>query len=113
MISQVLIVSLFFAAGLQKAANFDKTVTGLVERAPYVPFPRRTIGAVVLLELIAPIVVAAEPLTGARSRRVAVALLAAFTVAATAIYHPPEVRSYNLPLLKNAAVVGGLLLLLR
>ena len=116
MLARAFLLATFVLAGVHKATHFGETVRGFAEKAPRVPFPAAVIAAAAAVELLAPAAAMSEPVLGRRfyqARRASALALMVFTVAATALYHPPRAGGYmsNLKLVSNAGLFGGLALL--
>ena len=108
--ARLLIVALFLPAGIAKLTGFDGTV-GYIASAG-LPLP--TVGAALA---VAVEIGASLALLAGFGTRIAAAVLAVFTLAASVFFHAywaaPADQAYVAELLffKNIAVVGGLLML--
>lgn len=107
---------MFLLSGVHKVGHYASTVESV--RGKALPLPQLAVAAVVLLEIAAPLTIAsalAAPTPAMlQVARVAAALLAAFTVVVTPLYHPLDLsKGYmkNLPFWSNVSLLGGLLLL--
>ena len=108
--SRVLFAVLFIPAGLNKLSGFEGTV-GYIASAG-LPLP--AVGAVIAI--VVEVVIALALLVGYRTR-IAAAVLAVFTLAASVFFHAywavpaDKVMVQQLMFFKNMGVVGGLLAL--
>lgn len=111
-LARALIALLFIVSGIQKAVGFGSVAGWMASEG--IPFAEWALLATLLIEIVG----GAALLSGSR-QRVAAWLLAAFVVAATLVFHafwavPADQFADQLThFLKNAAIVGGLLLLAR
>lgn len=116
LVSAVLINLLFFAAGIRKIGKFPVTVGGFMKRMPNF-FPlwmgKLIIVAVIVLEVVAPLVIVYSFKTKKYTNQAYVATMAlfSFTVLATLLYHFPPTGSAYYPFMSNMATIGGLLCL--
>lgn len=108
--SRVLIAVMFIPAGISKLTGFEGTVGYIAS----VGLPLPAVGAVIAI--VVEIVIALALLVGYRTR-VAAAILAVFTLAASVFFHAywsvpaDKVMIQQLMFFKNIAIVGGLLAL--
>jgi putative oxidoreductase len=111
-LARVLIALLFIVSGLQKAFGFEGVAGWMAGEG--VPLAPLALAATIAVEIVA----GAALLLGF-AQRIAAWLLAGFVVAATLVFHafwsvPAEQFADQLThFLKNAAIVGGLLMLAR
>jgi hypothetical protein len=111
-VTQVLLVLfLFFFAGLEKIFSFSKTTAGFKSKVglPYQMCALLIIGAIIL-EVVAPVITFYSAVTNKNKMYAKLALysLIVFTVVVTAIYHGDDPGA----ILKNMCVIGGLTLLI-
>jgi putative oxidoreductase len=108
--SRVLFAVMFIPAGISKLTGFEGTAGYIAS----VGLPMPAVGAVIAI--VVEIVVALALLVGYRTR-VAAAILAVFTLAASVFFHTywsvpaDKVMIQQLMFFKNIAIVGGLLAL--
>lgn len=119
----VLLVAMFFVSGVDKVYHFDATIDSLCVRTTLPIFQqimsvdvcRWVIVAVIALEILAPLVIVANAVTGqyVDLAYTSVILLSVFTVLATFVYHMPDFSNYkkSLAFWANVSLLGGLLLL--
>lgn len=113
----ILLVSMFFASGVEKVSSFDATVTSLTDRVSMLSkeIAQLAILLVILLEILAPLIIVFNVVTGQYSdyAYTSVIALCVFTIVATFVYHMPDFSSYkrSLAFWANVSLLGGLLLL--
>ncbi len=100
---RLLIATIFLASAFGKVTNFDGTVR-LME-AHGVPLPQVLCAVAAAVEALGAIAL----VLGYRCR-VAAGGLAAFVVAATLVFHAAAEPAQRVHLLKNIAIIGGLLM---
>ena len=116
----ILLTTMFFLSGFNKINKFTKTVENLQSKMNIninENIYKLIIALVVILEILAPIIIAYYYITGKFKRYVIYAIygLIVFTILATIIYHPLYINDYfkSIPFWANISLIGGLLLLLR
>ena len=115
----VLITLLFFLSGFEKIYYFGKSSGKFAKRMGFpLTLAQLIIIFVIVLEIVAPSVIATYSFTGDASLvpffKLAVLALMVFTIIATLIYHNPfksKVKYYAF--MSNVSTLGGLLLLYR
>lgn len=121
-VSPILLTAMFFISGFHKLINFDKTVTNFKGKLNYdlklgENIYNYIIYAVILLEILAPIMIFYTAITGKWGifSKYAVYGLIIFTILATLLYHPLDVTNYykSIPFWANVSLIGGLLLLIK
>jgi len=107
----VLILSLFLVAGIGKISNFKSTVGGFMSKTSLpLQISQLAIIAAILIEVVAPLIVIQETFTGRKMySNFALSSLIVFTILATIIYHSGDLSGA----LKNASVIGGMILLMK
>ena len=112
----ILIVAMYFLAGINKISSFNNTVAGFKKKLP-LNLPNQLynliIIMVILLEILAPLIIVYASISNTMYNEATMSaqLLAAFTVLATLLYHPPTQKSEFISFLKNLTAIGGLMLL--
>lgn len=118
-IPAVFITLMFFLSGFEKIGKFTYSSVKFTKRSglPLI-LAKVIIAAVILLEIIAPTIIAAYTFTGLPTLvpffKLAVIGLISFTVLATAIYHNPLKTKYKesfYTFMSNISTIGGLLAL--
>jgi putative oxidoreductase len=110
LIGRVLIAAMFVYAGYGKIGGFDGTAGYIASKG--LPLPQLLAAATIVFEIVAGLMLA----VGWKTRWAAFAL-AAFTIAATLLFHnfwgypADQFRTQQLFFLKNMAIVGGLLMI--
>lgn len=108
LLGRILIALLFIPAGINKITGFDGTVGYIASKG--LPLPQVAAAGTIVVE----VVVGLALLVGFKARYAAL-ILAAFTIAASVIFHNfwalPEAQKMMQQLMftKNFAIVGGLL----
>lgn len=114
----VLLLLVYFLAGLKKIKYFTMTATNLktkmsyLKQLPLVFFKFLTFSAIGI-ELVAPIFIMIGQLYSSFQiySQLSIIALIVFTVIATLIYHFPTVQKEQTNFLKNLGLIGGLLVL--
>jgi uncharacterized membrane protein YphA (DoxX/SURF4 family) len=114
--ASLLITLLFFTSGLEKLYTFSKTVTDFAKKTSLPLFlSQLVISGVIVLEIIAPILVATYAFTGFIHLlpwfKISVMALIAFTILATLMYHNPIITKSYRTFINHLSIIGGLLLL--
>tara|TARA_X000000950_G_scaffold43809_1_gene49287 strand:+ start:9484 stop:9885 length:402 start_codon:yes stop_codon:yes gene_type:complete len=117
LLASMLILAIFFVAGIGKVSSYNSTVEGLLKKPIFKSLPKfvsqLSIIGVIVLEIIAPLVIILA-IFNENYKNVAYHSslgLAGFTLIATLLYHfPPEKIQYYF-FMKNIAIVGGLITL--
>jgi hypothetical protein len=110
MFISILVLAMFFAAGVSKVFDFSSTVKGFMGKTGLAEqLAQLAIILAILIEISAPLIVWLEQY----NKRVvyskyALISLILFTLVATVIYHKGDVSG----ILKNLTIVGGLTLLM-
>lgn len=120
LIASVLILLMFFMAGLNKAKDMKGVAKGLGMKIPKMlkAFPLTWVVLLVIaVELVCPVLVVYANLgdmdeTKEQINNWCVYILIAFTVLATLLYHPPTDKNQLMRFFINLAVIGGLVMLL-
>ena len=113
----IMILLMYFLAGINKAMNFKQTVNGFKNMFMFKNLPQifydLAMALVVVLELVAPLIIVYSLQTNLYSDLAyySSVSLAAFTVLATLIYHFPPSGSEYYAFIKNLTATGSLLLL--
>lgn len=117
MIYAVMILLMYFLAGINKARHFSSTVSGFknmffFKKLPNV-FYQLAIFLVIVLEIVAPILILFSLQTNMYNELAYFSSigLSIFTVLATIIYHFPPTGSEYYAFMKNLTATGSLLLL--
>ena len=107
----ILILLLFFVAGIEKFFTFNETVTGFIKQTSFpISVCYIAILIAILIEVISPLIIWYESYTGKRLYSYyALISLILFTILATIIYHRNDISG----IIKNISVIGGLLLLMK
>jgi len=110
MIVSILILAMFFAAGVSKGFNFSSTVKGFMGKTGFTEqLAQLAIVLAILIEISAPLIVWLEEYNKKKVySKYALMSLILFTLLATIIYHKGDVSG----ILKNLTIVGGLTLLM-
>ncbi len=104
---------MFFTSGVDKIANFDKTVRGLIKKVHvHQNISKFAIISAILIEIIAPIAINYGHFYDKDIAALALASLIIFTILATAIYHFPPIGRQYYPFMSNLTTIGGLMLAL-
>ena len=117
LIYSIMILFMYFVAGINKLLNFKNTVSGLknmfiLKKLPNL-FYQIVIVCVILLEIIAPIIIVYSIQTKHLEKLACISSisLGIFTILATLIYHfPPKGANYY-AFMKNLTATGALFLL--
>jgi len=117
LLASVLILAIFFLAGIGKIKGYNGTVEDLLKKPVFNMLPKIvsqiSIVGVIAIEIIAPIVIILA-IFNENYKNLAYhssLTLAGFTVLATLLYHfPPEKIQYYF-FMKNIAIIGGLITL--
>ena len=115
----VLITLLFFLSGFDKIYNFGKSSGKFAKKMGFpLTLAQLIIIFVIVLEIVAPSVIAAYSFTGDASLvpffKLAVLALMVFTIIATLIYHNPfKNKEKYYAFMSNVSTLGGLVLLYR
>lgn len=119
-IISALLVFMFFLSGINKMYSFNDTVYSVKNKIQFDvadELYNLVIILVILLEIIAPIIIIYNAVTGDRKLEAyySVIGLIIFTIVATLLYHLPDIFSYkkSMPFWANVSLLGGLLLLLK
>ena len=110
----VLITLMFFLSGIEKIYTFSKTTLSFAKKINIpLTLSKVVISVVILLEIIAPLIIASYTFTGLFILlplfKVAVISLIAFTVAATILYHNPFKGAKNYyTSISHLSIIGGL-----
>ena len=110
----ILITLMFFMSGIEKIYTFSKTTLGFANKINIpLTLSKLVISVVILLEIIAPIIIASYTFTGLFSLlplfKTAVISLIAFTIAATMMYHNPFKSNKNYyTFISHLSIIGGL-----
>ena len=113
----IMILLMYFLAGINKAMNFKQTVNGFKNMFMFKNLPQMfydlAIALVVVLELVAPLIIVYSLQTNlyADLAYYSSVSLAVFTVLATLIYHFPPSGAEYYAFIKNLTATGSLLLL--
>ena len=113
----IMILLMYFLAGINKAMNFKQTVNGFKNMFMFKNLPQMfydlAIALVVVLELVAPLIIVYSLQTNLYTDLAyySCVSLAAFTVLATLIYHFPPSGAEYYAFIKNVTATGSLLLL--
>lgn len=111
----ILLVFIFFIAGINKIFSFDKNVITLSNKPVFSLFPKflsiLAIIIVIILEIMAPIAI----VYGSYNKRytkyskIGIISLIIFTIIATLLYHNPLLdQKESINFMKNIAIIGGL-----
>lgn len=106
----------FALSGVHKMGDFGASVDSLLAKAPAWPLPRVSMAAVVVLEVLGPVLVVYSLATG-RARRLkalTLTLLVGFTALVTCLFHPFKWRAkhmQNVKFFSNLSLLGGLVVL--
>jgi len=105
----VLLLSLFLVAGIQKATNFNSSVSGFMKQTSLsLQISQIAIIIAILIEILGPLIVWYEALMNKSTySNLALYSLIVFTVLASIIYHKSDFSGA----LKNTSVVAGMILL--
>ena len=113
----LLITLMFFLSGIEKITTFTKTSMNFANKINIpLTLSKLVISVVIVLEIIAPLIIAKYTYTGAIQLlpwfKTAVIALILFTVVATLIYHNPfeSSKNYN-TFISHLSLIGGLLAL--
>ncbi len=111
----ILITLMYFLSGFSKIFNFSTVVKSfaVLTSSPLL-LAKLIIALVIILEIAAPAMIASHisfKTTSKRTAKHATRALAAFTVAATLLYHFPPVGAQYYPFMSNVTALGGLVLL--
>ena len=117
LLASVLILAIFFLAGIGKIKGYKGTVEDLFKKPVFNMLPKIvsqiSIVGVIAIEIIAPIIIILA-IFNENYKNLAYhssLTLAGFTVLATLLYHfPPEKIQYYF-FMKNIAIIGGLITL--
>ena len=113
----ILITLLFFLSGFQKICSFAQSTGKFAKKIGIsLTLAQFIISCVVVLELVAPVIIAAYLYTRAFSLvpffKLAVIALSLFTILATALYHNPLKSKENYySFMSNVSTLGGLMAL--
>ena len=113
----VLIVLLFFLSGFEKIYMFARSTGKFAKKIGVsLSLAKLIISGVIVLELVAPAVIAAYMYTRAFSLvpffKLAIIALSLFTIGATALYHNPlKTREKYYAFMSNVSTLGGLMAL--
>lgn len=113
----IMILLMYFLAGINKAMNFKQTVNGFKNMFMFKNLPQMfydlAIALVVVLEIVAPLIIVYSLQTNlyADLAYYSSVSLAVFTVLATLIYHFPPSGAEYYAFIKNLTATGSLLLL--
>jgi uncharacterized membrane protein YphA (DoxX/SURF4 family) len=115
-IAATLLLAMFLMSGIHKISTFQKAVDNLQSKLNLdTSVAQLGISAVILLEIIAPIVIIYYLYTRQYKTYASLSILGliAFTILATIVYHPPDFSNYykSVPFWANVSLIGGLLLL--
>jgi uncharacterized membrane protein YphA (DoxX/SURF4 family) len=107
----ILILLLFFVAGIEKIFTFNTTVTGFMKQTSFpITICYIAIVIAILIEVIAPLIIWYENYTGKQLYSYyALINLIHFTILATIIYHRNDISG----IIKNISIIGALLLLIK
>ena len=113
----ILITLLFFLSGFDKIYKFTKTTSKFAKKIGVpLTLAQLIIIGVIVLEIVAPLVIAAYLYTRAFALvpffKLAIIALSLFTIVATAIYHNPlKGREKYYAFMSNVSTLGGLMAL--
>jgi uncharacterized membrane protein YphA (DoxX/SURF4 family) len=113
----VLITLMFFLSGIEKIYTFSKTTVSFSNKINIpLTLSKLVISVVILLEIIAPLIIAIYTFTGLKHLlplfKTAVVSLILFTIVATIMYHNPFESTKNYyTFLSHLSIIGGLLAL--
>jgi uncharacterized membrane protein YphA (DoxX/SURF4 family) len=106
LIASILLLSIFFISGIEKIFSFSSTVKGFVGKTGVpINIAILAIFIAICIECFAPLLVWLKT----KYSNYAVMSLIVFTILATIIYHRNDKRGA----LRNASLVGGLILLMQ
>ena len=115
-IPSVFITLMFLLSGINKIKTFTETSKGFAKKIGFsIGLAQFVIFLVILLEIIAPIVIAAYTFTGLAYMvpffKLATIGLIIFTVLCNAIYHNPMIKENYYAFMSNVSTLGGLMAL--
>jgi len=116
LVSTIFITLLFFISGFHKIIDFKNTVKEFTNRMKF-PFffSKIIIIAVILLEIVAPFIIAVYSYNSDPKLHIYAKLsllgLIVFTILATFLYHFPPFGANYYSFMSNMSTIGGLLLL--
>tara|TARA_B100001996_G_C18465248_1_gene517716 strand:- start:223 stop:615 length:393 start_codon:yes stop_codon:yes gene_type:complete len=108
-----LIIAMYFASGVDKIFNFQKTKNKFIEKSNVSPeFAQIVIFAAMIFLIVVPVYLKLSVYKkDAKGIKMYSNLLLGFTILATLLYHfPPNGKNYY-PFMSNINALGGLLLL--
>ena len=116
-LAATLVTAMFLFSGVQKLLTFTKQAQMFAKKFGLsLVLGQFVIAAVILLEIVAPLIVVHYSVTGQRSLQrwstLSLLGLIVFTVLCNALYHWPAVGSNYYSFMSNLSTIGGLLLLL-
>ena len=117
-ISTIILLFIFFSSGIFKFLNFKNTTKGFKKMFLFKKLPNffysLIIGLVIILEIVGPLVIVYNKLTGKLTdvSYYSTLSLVIFTILATIMYHSPTKKGQYYYFMKNTSIIGGLLLLL-
>lgn len=115
LIISVLLTIMYLLAGINKTKDITNVAQGLKKRVSFLNdnLAYYAIIAVILLEIIAPIIIIHSTYTNTNKKLAYYSTIALilFTILATLIYHFPPTGTTYYPFISNVTVIGGLLLL--
>jgi uncharacterized membrane protein YphA (DoxX/SURF4 family) len=115
-IATILLTIMFLLSGIHKAFTFDKTTAGFAKKfKTSFGIAKLIIMAVIILEIVAPLVLSTYSLLSPRMLKpfvkISIIALIVFTVLCNALYHfPMEGKNYY-SFMSNLSTIGGLILL--
>jgi len=113
LVATLLLVAIFFIAGLQKVRGFEGTVSMIAEHLGVDSLAKLVTILVIMLEMLAPLVILYAAITKKHYTYAYIAslVLAVFTLIVTFMFYYPLTSENQLMFMLHLSLAGGLLLL--
>lgn len=124
LVCSILVLAIFFVAGIKKTQSFAQTQGGITKKIGKFfkglpeQFYKLLTGLVIAIELLAPLAIVYSLMgttnaTKQLTKRTSLLILIIFIIIATLLYHSPTDPNETMSFLRNIGIIGALLLMLK